>query len=153
MDEKIKWIASAILGMIGAFTQQYGAMIIMVCFVLIFDLITGLIKAKINGTVNSAKGTKGLFKKLAFLVGLFFGFFLDYSIPYMCTYVSIDIPFKLPFGMIICFYIVLNESISICENLYECDNNIMPKWIVNILQSAKDKIEDGGSDGENLSEK
>ena len=56
------------------------------------------------------------------------------------------------FGLIMCFYIVLNECISICENLYECDNSIMPKWIVNILLKAREQIEDGGS-VEDLQEK
>lgn len=142
--EKIKWLVSSLLGLIGVFTKQYGILIVLVAFAVVFDIVTGLIKAKIQGNVSSKKGTKGMFKKVSILAGLFFGFFLDYAITYICGYVSIDLPFNLPFGMIIGFYIILNESISICENLYVCNPNIMPKWIVRILQTTKEKLEDGG---------
>lgn len=144
--ERVKWILSGLLGMLGVFTKQYGLLIIMVAVAIVFDFVTGLIKAKIYENISSKTGTKGLFKKISLLVCLFFGFFLDYTIPAMCEYISIEIPFNMPFGMIIGFYIVLNECISICENLYACNPTIMPKWIVKVLQTAKDKLDDGGQD-------
>lgn len=144
--ERAKWLISALCGLILSFTQKYGIMIIFVAIAIVFDFATGLIKANIKGEVSSEIGRKGFFKKMALLICLFFGFFLDFVIPYMCGRVSVKIPFDTPFGLIICFYIVLNECISICENLYACNPGIMPKWIVRILQSAKEQIdnEDGG---------
>ena len=144
--EKIKWLISTCLGLLATFTQQYGILIILVVCAIIFDVVTGVIKAKLSGTISSQAGTKGFFKKISLLVCLFFGFFLDYAIPYMFSRLAFELPFNTPFGLIICFYIVLNECISICENLYACNPDIMPKWIVNILLSAKQKIEDGASD-------
>ena len=144
--EKAKWLLSALCGLILSFTQKYGIMIIFVAVAIVFDFVTGLIKANLKGEVSSEVGKRGFFKKIALLICLFFGFFLDFVIPYMCGTIGIKIPFETPFGLIICFYIVLNECISICENLYACNPGIMPKWIVRILQSAKEQIdnEDGG---------
>lgn len=148
--EKIKWLLSVLLGLILSFTQKYGIMIIFVAVAIVFDFITGLIKANIKGELSSDIGRKGFFKKIALLVCLFFGFFLDYVIPYMCGSIGVKIPFDTPFGLIICFYIVMNECISICENLYACDPGIMPKWIVKVLKSAKEQIDEkGGSANEN----
>lgn len=144
--EKPKWLLSIILGVIATFTKQYGILIILVCVAIVFDCVTGLIKAKLEENISSEAGTKGFFRKIALLVCLFFGFFLDYAIPYMCESVSIKIPYDMPFGLIICFYIVLNECISICENLYACNPTIMPKWIVKILLSTKKQLEDGDED-------
>lgn len=144
--EKVKWLLSTLLGLILSFTQKYGIMIILVAIAIAFDFITGLIKASIREEVSSEVGKKGFFKKMALLICLFFGFFLDFVIPYMCETISIKIPFETPFGLIICFYIVLNESISICENLYACNPSIMPTWIVRILRSAKEQIDN--KDGE-----
>ena len=144
--EKPKWLLSIILGVIATFTKQYGILIILVCVAIVFDCVTGLIKAKLEESISSEAGTKGFFRKIALLVCLFFGFFLDYAIPYMCESVSIKIPYDMPFGLIICFYIVLNECISICENLYACNPTIMPKWIVKILLSTKKQLEDGDED-------
>lgn len=151
--EKAKWLVSALLGLILSFTQKYGIMIIFVAVAIVFDFVTGLVKANIKGEVSSEVGKKGFFKKMALLICLFFGFFLDFVIPYMCATIGIKIPFETPFGLIICFYIVLNESISICENLYACNPGIMPKWVVRMLKSAKQQIDDkGGAESEKPSE-
>lgn len=140
--EKIKWILSIIFGSVAAFFQQYGVLIALVSVAIVFDLITGLIKAKLSNTesFSSEKCQKGLYKKLALLVGMSFGFFLDWFIPYILVYINVTLPFTMPFSMIISFYIVLNEAISICENLYAANPEIMPKWIVNLLTNVKDKI-------------
>lgn len=140
--EKIKWIISAVLGLLAAFTEKYGILILFVAAAIVLDLITGLIKARLSETekLSSEKCRKGLFKKLALLVGMFFGFFLDWFIPYALEHASINIPFAMPFAMIISFYIVLNECISICENLYAANPEILPKWIVTLLTNVKDKI-------------
>ena len=139
--DKEKKLLSVLLGVLVSFTDKYGVMILLVGCAIVFDFATGIVKAKINENLSSEIGTKGLFKKVALLICLFFGFFLDYALVYMGNYISINIPIT-PFGMILCFYIILNESISICENLYACDSGIMPQWIVKILQSAKSELED-----------
>lgn len=149
--EKTKWLLSGFFGMIATFFQHHGILVVLVLVSICFDVATGLIKAKINGEISSQKGTRGFFKKISLLVCLFFGFFLDIAIPYMFGYIGMELPFSTPFGMIICFYIVLNECISICENLYACNESIMPKWVVKILLSAKEKIED--INDENVTEK
>lgn len=142
MAEKFKILMSVCLGIIATFAKQYGILLVLVIMAIMFDVITGLIKAKIKGEISSIKGTKGFFKKIALLVCLFFGFFLDVAIPEMCEQLHFTLGFKTPFGLIIAFYIVINECISVCENLYECDPDIMPRWIQNILVSAKDKIKE-----------
>ena len=145
--EKMKWLISIIGGAIATFGKQYGMLIMLVAVVIVFDLVTGLLKAKVSeeGGWNSEKCQKGLFKKLALLLGMCFGFFLDWFVPYVLLYVHVTLPFAMPFSMIICFYIVLNEAISVCENLYAVNPEIMPRWIVKLLSNVKEKI---GSDTE-----
>lgn len=140
---KIKWLLSIIMGLISTFLEQYGILIVLVGVAIVFDLITALIRVKAsdNDVWSSEKCSKGLLKKLALLVGMSFGFFLDLFIPHVLSYMSIALPFPMPFGMIISFYIVLNESISVCENLYATNPEIMPKWIVNLLTNIKDRLE------------
>lgn len=138
--EKIKWIISVLCGFVATFFEQYGLLMVLVGVAIVFDLVTGLIKAKATGVLSSEKCSKGLFRKVALLAGMFFGFYLDLLIPYMLTYANVDIPFKMPFSMIISFYIVLNESISICENLYATNSEILPKWIINLLTNARDNF-------------
>ena len=141
--EKIKWILSIAFGSVATFFQQYGVLIMLVAVAIVFDLVTALIKVKAseNEVWCSEKCRKGLFKKLALLVGMSFGFFMDWFIPYVLLNMHITLPFSLPFSMIISFYIVLNEAISVCENLYAANPEIMPKWIVKLLTNIKEKIE------------
>ena len=80
---------------------------------------------------------------MSLLVALFFGMFLDFFIPYALTAVNVELPFSTPFGLIIGVYITLNESISICENLYEINPMTLPKWIVSLMRKTAEKIDDG----------
>lgn len=141
--EKIKWLISVIGGAISVFSKQYAMILIFVAIVVVMDFITGIIKAKAIGEpISSKKGTRGFWKKCALFIALFFGFFLDYFIPYALSTINISIAIDgALFGMIIGCYIVINESISICENLYASNSEILPKWIVKLLTSAKDQID------------
>lgn len=151
--EKMKWLLSIICGLLSAFTKQYGMIIAFVSVAVIFDWITGIIGEKAVGhAITSKKGTVGFWKKMALFAGLFFGFFLDYFIPYALAKVNIDLPITgAVFGMIIGCYIVINECISICENIYKANPAILPQWVVTMLTLAKtqidkDKEDDGNED-------
>lgn len=141
--EKTKWLLSVIVGAITAFAHQYSTILIFVWAVVVLDFITGLIKAKAIGEpISSKKGTKGFYKKLTLFVALFFGFFLDYFIPFALGEINITLPIESSiFGMIIGCYIVINESISICENLYIANPGVLPKWVVKMLTNAHDQID------------
>ena len=142
-ENHVKITSSVVLGCLATFTQEHALLIIFVLCAIVLDVISGLIKAGATGKgLSSDKGLKGFFKKMALLTALAFGFFLDFFIPVMCQEVSIQLPFKTPFALIICFYIVINESISVAENLYETDSRIIPKWIINLLKLSKKKIEE-----------
>lgn len=143
MDNWFKWLISIVCGAVATFFQQYGLFILFVGLAIVFDCITGLIKAKTIGEgLSSAKGWKGFWKKIALLVGLFFGIYLDYVVPLLFAKAGLNLGVDLPFALIICCYIVLNECISICENLYLINPAIMPKWIVKLLKGSKDKMDE-----------
>ena len=143
MGNWFKWLISVITGGLAAFFGQYGLFIALVAVAVVLDVITGLIKAKVTGEgLDSGKATKGFWKKIALLVGLLFGIYLDYVVSLLFVKAGLTLDIDLPFALIICCYIVLNEAISICENLYLINPDIMPKWIVKLLKIAKGKIEE-----------
>lgn len=143
MDNSSKWLISIICGTVATFFQQYGLFIVFVSLAIVFDCITGLIKAKTIGEgLTSQKGWKGFWKKISLLVGLFFGIFLDYAAPLLFARAGLTLGVDLPFALIICAYIVLNESISVCENLYLINPNIMPKWIIKLLKGSKSRLDE-----------
>lgn len=150
MNKTVQMIISAIGGLVASFFNVYGYLLGIMIGAIVFDLVTGVIKAAKNGNLSSEKGTQGFFKKVIYLVSFFFGIFLDTFITYMLYLLNVKLPFELPFALIITFYIVLNECISICENIYEIDSRAIPAWVVKILKIGKNKIEDMGNKDEEI---
>lgn len=146
--EKQKVILSIILGAISAFAKQYALIIAFVLIAVLFDTITGLIGSKAQGEkITSERGRKGFYKKVMLFLALFFGFFLDFFIPFVVSGIGVTLPVNTAiFGMIIGCYIVMNECISICENIFKANPSILPKWIVKMLTSAKEQIDKRGDD-------
>ena len=143
MDNIIKWLVSVILGGLAAFFGQYGLFIVLVAVAVVLDFATGLIKAKATGEgLSSKKATKGFWKKISLFVALAFGIFLDYAVATVLTQAGVNIGIEMPFALIICAYIIINEAISISENLYLTNPDSFPKWISKLLKVAKDKIEE-----------
>lgn len=139
--------ASAILGTIATLAEQYIVLIILVAAAIVLDVITGLVKCfAIGEKLSSDKGTRGFWKKIMLLVSLLFAFFLDVSIPTILEVVSIKLPFEksLLFGSIVGVYIILNESISICENILKANKMALPKWLKKLFQDAKKEVDEGG---------
>lgn len=146
--------ASAILGTIATLAEQYVVLIILVAAAIVLDVITGLVKCfAIGEKLSSDKGTRGFWKKIMLLVSLLFAFFLDVSIPTILEVVSIKLPFEksLLFGSIVGVYIILNESISICENILKANKMALPRWLKKLFQDAKKDIDEGGQkNGNNI---
>ena len=134
--DNVKKLVSVLAGICLSFTKQYGLIISFVACAIVLDCVTGIIAERATGhVISSRKGMKGFWKKLMLLAALSFGFFMDVFIPY-CMQNAV-------FGMVIGCYIVLNESISICENIYRANPEIMPKWIKHMLVATRKQIDMG----------
>lgn len=150
MDNFTKWLLSVITGALAAFFGQYGLFIVLVAVAVVLDVVTGLIKAKATGEgLSSGKANKGFWKKISLFVGLLFGIFLDYAAATVLIHAGVNMKIDMPFALIICAYIILNESISIGENLIAIDPGNMPPWVVKLLRGSKGKIENEKGENEN----
>ena len=141
--------ASAIIGTIATLAEAYIVLVILVAAAIVLDVITGLIRCFATGEkLSSAKGTKGFWKKIMLLAAMLFAFFLDLALPSIMEVVKIEMPFgkTLLFGSIVGVYIILNESISICENILKANSMALPKWLKKLFQDAKKDIDEGGKE-------
>lgn len=146
MYTSTKITVSLAVGMLASFSLKYGGLVLLVCGAIIFDLVTGLLKARISHTIHSNKGWIGFWKKIALFVALAFGFFLD-ALEFYLVFLNTGAQpnFQISFAMVIGVYIILNESISICENLVECGVTL-PAFLQNILQNAKNNLDKSKGD-------
>jgi toxin secretion/phage lysis holin len=120
-------------------------LIIMVAGAAVLDYITGLLAAAKRGKISSASGIKGIFKKLALFCALALGFFLDAAIPVLAEHgLSRELTVNLPFGLVIAAWVLINEWVSVLENLSRCGVRL-PGVVGTALKTARDRM-DGKED-------
>ena len=129
--------ASVITGVLG----DYVTLFMIVCGMIAFDVITGIAKANVLGNVSSSKGTQGLWKKLSILLAVVFGMFLQYVIGVVALIVEVPTLAKVPIAGAIAAYVIFNEAISVCENFYAINPNMLPSWVANRLKTAKETLD------------
>lgn len=137
---------SLFTGLIASFWGIYGPVIICVLFAICMDVVSGLVASMASGEKISSKvGWIGFWKKMALILALAFGIFMDSFIPILLGTISLELPFTMPIGTIVGCYIVINEAISIIENINKAAPTALPKWIKKMLEGAGKTIDDGGS--------
>lgn len=105
------------------------------------DYITGMLAAAKAGRLNSRGGLTGIYKKLSLFCALGLGFFLDAAIPVLAGRgLAAEISADLPFGLMIAAWVVLNESLSILENLAGCGVRL-PGALAKALRAAGEKLD------------
>lgn len=141
MSELKKRVISFIVGVITTFFKFYGTILGLVGIAIVLDTITGVVASKATGKkITSKKANQGFWKKMGLILALFFGVFLDMFIPEALNYIHIELPFNMPFGLIFGCYIIFNEGISICENIYNINSDILPDWVKTMLKGGAEKI-------------
>ncbi len=142
MQNMMKWIIASVSGAAAAFFGQYGLFFVLVAVGVVLDVITGLIKAKATGEgLSSEKANRGFWRKMSLFAALFFGMFLDYASTIVLTHAGVSFGEDTPFALIICAYIIINEAISVAENLYIANPDSFPRWIAERLKVAKEQGE------------
>ena len=136
---------SLFTGLIASFWGIYGPVIICVLVAICMDVVSGLVASMASGEKISSKvGWIGFWKKMALILALAFGIFMDSFIPILLGTISLELPFTMPIGTIVGCYIVINEAISIIENINQAAPTALPKWIKKMLEGAGKTIDEGG---------
>ena len=145
----VKLSTSVISGLAASFWGIYGPVILCVLIAICMDVVSGLVASMAAGEKISSKvGWVGFWKKMALLLALAFGIFMDSFIPILLGTISLELPFTMPIGTIVGCYIVINEAISIIENINKAAPTALPKWIKKLLEGAGQTIDKGDKDNE-----
>lgn len=139
------WSGTAIgLSALGSwFVSKTGKIVpvLLVLFVvMLLDYVTGLVKAGVNGKISSGRGFAGLRKKLMYGVMVAMAMTADFVIFYVGHEFGFSDPAQAYFAVLVSFWLILNESISILENLAEIGVP-MPEFLVRVFERMKEKVE------------
>lgn len=142
MDEMYKICLSVVAGTIASFTQEYGLLLAFVTVAIIMDIVTGIVKVSCTDEVWSRKkASQGFWHKASLFCGLALGIFLDFFIPFMGAEIGLQIGAGVHLSYIFGCYICLNELLSACQNLQCCNEHLLPSWVLRLLQSGVETIE------------
>lgn len=144
--EKVK---IAIIGFFAVMTSWLGTLAIPVYILVacnVIDYVTGITSACVRKEqVSSYKGILGIAKKVFMYLLIVVGVFIDLMLQYM--FKNLNIPISLPFivGCIVACWLVLNEMLSILENLNEIGVP-MPPFLMPLVDRIKGSVEKKGED-------
>lgn len=144
MKENIlKAALATIIGGLTAYMHQIFVPIVMLVMVMLLDWISGLSAAWYTKTLNSSIGVRGIMKKVGYLFLVCCAGVVDWLIYSGLRKVGISLDFGFCFGLIVTIWLIINELISILENLATMDVP-MPKFLVNTVKHLKDVVEHKG---------
>lgn len=115
----------------------------LIAFVLLFitaDFVTGMMKGKVNGDLNSKAMHRGIVRKGAEMLFLCVGFIADNFLAYALSAYNVSFAEGMVFSLFVGCYLILNETISIMENMVEMGVNV-PEWLAKDLRAYKDKMD------------
>ena len=152
MKEFIQAIFAGVLGALAAYFNVLLIPLAVLVAVMLIDYITGMAGASCTGQLNSRVGVRGIVKKAGYLALVAVGMVVDYLITSALVSIGIDLQINYCFGMIITIWLIINELISILENLGEL-NIPLPKFLVDMIKTLKGKVEDKAESGKHYEEK
>ena len=115
----------------------------------IIDYITGIAASKYRDEkVNSYKGMRGIIKKVCMWLLVVIGAVVDTLIQYTAEVMGMN--FQVPFiiATLVAVWIVVNEVISILENIIDI-GVALPPFLMPIVKRIKKEVEEVGEENQN----
>ena len=138
-DNIIQTTVSVAIGALAAYFNILLIPVLVLFAVMVIDYCTGMASAYKNKEIKSKTGLIGILKKLSYLVLVCVGGVVDYLICAGLGSVGIDYS-SYCFGLIVAVWLIINELISILENLSELGTPI-PPFLVKIVHRLKDSVD------------
>lgn len=108
----------------------------------VIDYITGLFAAsKRTGQISSYKSIRGIIKKVCMWLLVIVGALLDVLINYAVQSAGIELNIKFLVAIIVAIWLVINEVISILENMIDIGIH-MPPFLMPLAKYIKQQVEE-----------
>ena len=135
-ENVIQALFSAAIGAVMAYLNILLVPFVVLLVVMITDYLTGMAEAYVNKTLNSRIGVVGILKKIGYIVAVAGGVVADYLITNALIKIGIDINVGGYIGLVVTIWFIINELISILENLTEIGTPL-PKFLVSLVKRLK----------------
>jgi toxin secretion/phage lysis holin len=136
-------IQAIISAALAAFASYLGALavpIIILMVMMIIDYLSGMSAAWSEGTLSSRVGAKGIVKKVGYMALIVVAMGVDYLIYSGIAAANIELGYSMWFGLLVAVWLIINEMISILENLGRLGVPI-PEFLKKIIGRLKTSAE------------
>ena len=140
-ENVLQSVITFIVAGVSAYFQIIAIPLIMLFVVVLVDYITGMASAYSNNELSSRKGLKGICKKAGYFCLVAVGIITDYVICSALSSIGITSEVTMMFGLTVTIWLIINELISILENLAKMDVPI-PAFLTKIIKKLKTTVED-----------
>ena len=128
------------LGGLSAYMRVMFVPLVVLIAVMIIDYMSGMLKAWGNDELSSRVGLRGIVKKLSYLMLVCVAGVVDWLLWSGLRQIGITLDFGFCFGLIVTIWLIINELISILENL-EALKVPMPAFLTSIIKHLKSAVE------------
>ena len=135
-DRSIQMIFSAAITALISYLGVIAIPVTVLMAAMIIDYVTGMAAAWHNKKLSSKKGLSGIIKKISYLALVCVGMGVDWVIYYGIKSVGVDMGYTFFFGVLVAVWLIINELISILENL-ESIGVPMPVFLIKIVKRLK----------------
>jgi toxin secretion/phage lysis holin len=116
-DKSLQAIMSAALAAFAVYMGALAVPIIVLMVMMIIDYLSGMSVAWVHGDLSSKVGAKGIVKKVGYMALIVVAMGVDYLIYSGITAANITVNYNMWFGLLVAVWLIINEMISILENL------------------------------------
>lgn len=157
MEEKIIFYKMTILAFLAFVLEQFGTfgiLWIILLFMFVADFITGTSASGVekankvpDSGLESKKGAIGIFKKVAYVMAICLGMAVDLLVYVLTDFfdITLPLPTKMFFGTLVCLWFILNEMLSVIENIERIGVD-MPLWLTAFVTLLKNKVDKKAED-------
>lgn len=141
--DKLKLLLSAALAGLAAYVGLILVPLALLLIMMIVDFLTGMSNAYIKGELSSKVGFHGILKKVGYIGVVIVATVMDWVVYSGLRSVGISIEMSYYLGLIVVIWLIINEAISILENLGEVGVPL-PGFLIKGIKKLQKSIEDKG---------
>lgn len=139
-NKSIQAVFSAAAAALAVYLGAISVPVVVLLIMMVVDYLTGMTAAWMRGELSSKVGAKGILKKVGYMALIVVAAGVDYLIWAGVAAVQVDIGYKMWFGLLVAVWLIINEMISILENLSRMDVPL-PDFLVKAIEKAKNSID------------
>ena len=119
--------------------------IIILIVAMIIDYVTGMLSAWLNAELSSKKGIKGIVKKVSYLALVAVAMIVDWLIFQGLQQINVDLNYSVFFAVLVTVWLIINELISVLENLSRMGVPI-PNFLKKMIDRLKTTVDNKGDE-------